>query len=66
MVINFTPIADTENIFEIPFYINGKNKTPLFIKKVICQGSKPKFLIKASQNMTCFLFFSYLCDRNKI
>jgi hypothetical protein len=28
--------------------------------------SKPKFLIKASQNMTCFLFFSYVCDKKLI
>lgn len=44
--MTFTPIADTEYSFDIPFFINGKDKSPLFIKKVKCKGSKPKFLME--------------------
>lgn len=46
MVLTFTPVADTDYNFDLPFYIHGKDKNPLFIKKVKCKGSKPKFLME--------------------
>lgn len=42
----FAPIADSQYQFDIQFFINGKEKNPLFIRKVLCRGSKPKFLME--------------------
>ena len=44
-LINFSPVKPNVYDFELPFFINGHDDTPLFIKKVSCIGSSPKFIM---------------------
>ena len=44
-LINFSPVKPNVYDFELPFFINGHDESPLFVKKVSCIGSSPKFIM---------------------
>ena len=44
--MTFTPITEIDYSFDLLFYIDGVNKEPVFVKRLICKKSKPKFLME--------------------